>query len=62
MKTYLALTSALFGILTIVHLWRAVVEPSARNPWFVVITALSALLCLWGGRLFFAARPRVDRP
>lgn len=56
MKTYLAVTTALFGLLTIVHVWRAVVEPSARDPWFIVITIVAALLCLWSGRLFVAMR------
>jgi hypothetical protein len=57
-KTYLAVTTALFGLLTIIHLWRAAVEPSARDPWFIAITALAALLCLWGGRLLMTARSR----
>ncbi|MEP6493319.1 MAG: hypothetical protein ABJF01_11615 [bacterium] len=52
MKTYLALTSALFALLTIVHVWRAIVEPSVRNPWFLLITAVSAVLCLWALRLW----------
>lgn len=56
MKTYLAITTAVFGLLTIAHIWRAVVEPSARHPAFIVITIFSALLCLWGGRLFIATR------
>jgi hypothetical protein len=59
-KTYLAITTALFGLLTIVHVWRAIVEPSARAPWFILITGLSALLCLWGGRLFIAMRSHSD--
>jgi hypothetical protein len=61
MKTYLAVTSALFALLTILHVWRAAVEPSARNPWFVVITAASAFLCLWGARLFIATRSDARR-
>jgi hypothetical protein len=55
-KTYLAVTTALFGLLAIVHVWRAIVEPSARDPWFVAITVVAALLCLWGGRLFIGLR------
>lgn len=60
MKIYLAVTTAIFGLLTILHVWRGVVEPSARNVWFVVITVLSALLCLWGGRLLVASRSRAE--
>lgn len=54
MKAYLAVTTTLFGLLTIVHVWRAVVEASARDPVFIVITVFSTLLCLWGGRLLLA--------
>ena len=56
MKTYIALTATLFGLLTVVHVWRAIVEPSSRDPWFFAITILSALLCLWATRLFLRAR------
>lgn len=56
MKAYLAITTALFGLLTIVHVWRAAVEPSARDPVFFAITGVSTLLCLWGGRLLLATR------
>lgn len=60
MKTYLAVTTVIFGLLTIAHIWRAVVEPSARHPGFIVLTGLSALLCIWGGRLFMATRPHSE--
>ena len=57
MKAYLATTAALFGFLTVVHVWRMIAERSslAMDPWFVLITLVSALLCFWGARLFFAA-------
>lgn len=51
MKAYLAVTAALFGLLTIVHVWRAIVEPSARGLSFVAITLVAAVLCAWGARL-----------
>jgi hypothetical protein len=51
-KTYLALTATVFGLLTIVHIWRAIVEPSARNPWFFLMIAVSALPCVWALRLW----------
>lgn len=52
-KTYTLITGALFGLLTVVHLWRVVVEGPAlaRDPWFVGVTLLSALLCAWAFRL-----------
>lgn len=52
MKTYVGLTALLFAALTVVHVWRAVVEPSTRNPWFVGITVLSAVLSLWAAVLW----------
>jgi hypothetical protein len=52
MRRYVGLTAALFALLTVVHVWRAVVEPGARTPWFGVTTVLSAALCLWAIRLY----------
>ena len=42
-------TGAVFGLLTVAHVWRAIVESGliAREPWFILITALSAALCIW---------------
>ena len=53
-------TAGIFGLLTIVHVWRAIEESPtlARDPWFLGITVLSALLCGWGVRLLVAARTR----
>ena len=55
MKTYLWLTGTVFGLLTIVHVWRMIVEPSARDPWFVLITAVSTLLAGWAFKLLRSA-------
>ena len=52
MKTYLALTAIVFGLLTIVHIWRAIVEPGSRNPWFFLMIAISTVLCFWAIRLW----------
>jgi hypothetical protein len=52
MKAYLAVTASLFGLVAAVHVWRAVVErPLATEPWFILITAVAAGLCIWGVRL-----------
>jgi NO-binding membrane sensor protein with MHYT domain len=52
MKTYVIITGALFGLLTVVHLWRMVEEPHlAREPWFLLLTAVSAGICLWSLRI-----------
>lgn len=50
MKAYLLTTATLFGLITIVHIWRIAVETGlvGREPWMIVITALSAALCGWG--------------
>ena len=58
MKAYLVVTGAVFGLLTIVHVWRVIDEsPSlARDPSFLLITAISAALCGWAVRLLVAAR------
>ena len=52
MRTYVIATGAVFGLLTLVHLWRIVVEPHlARDPWFIAFTLISALLCFQAWRL-----------
>ena len=57
MKTYLATTGTLFGLLTVAHLWRMLVaEPDmARDPWYLLITAISAVFCGWAVRLLRAS-------
>jgi hypothetical protein len=43
MKAYLLTTGAVFGLLTLVHLWRVVEEPHlARQPWYLLITVAAA--------------------
>ena len=53
MRPYLVTTGAVFGLLTVVHIWRMIAEgPSvARDPWYILITAIAAALCLWALRL-----------
>jgi hypothetical protein len=54
MKAYAITTGALFGLLTIVHLLRIVKEPQlGTEPIYLLITALSAALCVWA---FFVLR------
>lgn len=49
MRTYVITTGAVFGLLTLAHLWRIVGENPhlAADPFFVTVTALSAALCVW---------------
>jgi len=53
MKAYVMTTGAVFGLLALVHLWRAVGEgPNlATDPWYVLITVVAAALCIWAARL-----------
>ena len=49
MKTYVTTTGAVFGLLTLVHIWRIIAEwpHLAKDPWYLLITAAAAALCLW---------------
>lgn len=53
MKAYLVTTAIIFGLITVAHVWRAVVEGShvATDPVFILLTVLSAALCIWACRL-----------
>jgi hypothetical protein len=59
MKAYVTTTAVIFGLVTVVHVWRAIVEPHvATDLPFILITAAAALLCLWACRLLWlASRP-----
>lgn len=49
MKAYIITSGGIFGLLTIAHLLRIVMENRhlATEPVFFVITLASATLCLW---------------
>jgi hypothetical protein len=48
MKAYVITTGAVFGLLTLAHIWRAIVERRvATEPWWVLITLIAAALCVW---------------
>jgi hypothetical protein len=53
MKAYVMTTGVLFGLLTVVHVWRVFAEGPrlASDPWYVLITLAAAALCLWAWRL-----------
>jgi hypothetical protein len=46
-------TGVLFGLITVAHLWRVFEEDRdlATDPWYVVTTLATAVLCLWAWRL-----------
>lgn len=58
MKLYLGFTALLFAALTVLHLWRMTSESAslARDPWFLIITLVSAALCIWALRLLMTQR------
>jgi hypothetical protein len=59
MKAYVMTTGAVFGLLTLTHLWRAIDEGRhlATEPSFVLVTIAAAALCVWALRLLqLAAR------
>ena len=54
MRTYLLVTAIAFALLTLMHVWRVVEESTSlmRDPWFVLITVISAALSVWAFRLW----------
>jgi uncharacterized membrane protein len=50
MKAYLVTTATLFGLIAVLHGWRVFEERSslARDPWFLIITVIAAVLAAWG--------------
>ena len=53
MKAYVITTGLLFGLLTLAHLLRIVLENRslANDPFYVLITAATAALSVWAWRL-----------
>jgi hypothetical protein len=52
MKTYVITTGIVFGLLTLTHIWRAIVERQmAADPFFIVVTLVAAFLAVWAGIL-----------
>jgi hypothetical protein len=52
MRSYVAVTGVLFFLLTLAHVWRAIVERNlSREPFFVVVTIVATVLWIWALRL-----------
>ena len=49
MRTYVLTTGVIFAFLAVAHLYRIVAESHslATDPWFLIITAIAALLSIW---------------
>jgi hypothetical protein len=64
MKTYIITTGSVFGLLALVHVWRAVEEGShlATDTWYVGITILTAALSVWAFRVLRLAQPPAHPP
>ena len=58
MKAYILTTGILFGLLTALHVWRAMVEGAhlATDPWYVLATLATTVLYLWALRLLVHSR------
>jgi len=57
MKAYIITTGAVFGLLTLAHIWRVIEEGPhlmTQVPW-VLITVAAAALCLWACRLLWTS-------
>jgi hypothetical protein len=52
-KSYVITTGALFGLLTVAHVWRMIAERRelATDPWYVLITIAVAALSVWAWRV-----------
>jgi len=54
MKAYVLTTGSVFGLLVLLHVWRIIEEGSRllREPFYILITAAAAVLCLWAVRVY----------
>jgi NO-binding membrane sensor protein with MHYT domain len=59
-KIYLISTGVIFGLITALHIWKAVAEgpQTAKNPFFILLTALTCGLSIWAGWLVLRRRSR----
>ena len=53
MKAYVITTGVVFALLVVAHVWRILEEGPqlAADPWYVLVTAAAAALCLWAWRV-----------
>lgn len=62
MRAYVITTGAVFGLLTLAHLWRYVEERHLITDfWHVSVTIIAAALAIWAWRLLRPAT-RSDAP
>jgi hypothetical protein len=53
MKAYVITTGLVFVLMTLIHVWRVVIEGAqlAKDPHFVLFTLISVGLSLWSWRV-----------
>ena len=57
LRAYVMTTGAVFGLLSLAHLWRIIVERHlATDPWFILVTVAAGALCVWAWRLLRRSR------
>jgi hypothetical protein len=61
MKAYLITTGTVFGLLAFAHVWRVIGESRSLgvDPWFVLITVISAAMSVWAFRLLKTSTRRL---
>jgi hypothetical protein len=49
MKAYLMTTGSVFGLIVLAHVWRVIAEGPhlVTDPWYILLTAAAAALCVW---------------
>lgn len=48
MRTYIALTGTLFGLIVVAHIARGIQEgPSIYDPWYIALTVAAGALSVW---------------
>jgi TRAP-type C4-dicarboxylate transport system permease small subunit len=54
-KAYVITTGAIFGLITVAHVLRVLTENLhlATEPVYVLLTVVSASLCIWAGYLLW---------
>jgi hypothetical protein len=58
MKAYILTTGVIFGLITVAHVWRMIVEPGiAASPLYIVLTLAAATLCFWSWRVLRQLTP-----
>jgi len=57
MKAYVMTTGAVFGLITLAHIWRMFMEGHlVTEPPYILLTVAAASLCLWALRLLWVSK------